>query len=755
MPQPPAALPADPTLVPYAAGILRIEGQSSIDRREAEREAALAANNNPVVVGLASHVRECWSQAYNARRTSGVEERMLKCVRQRRGEYDPEILAEIKKGGGSEIYMMLTSNKCRSAAGWLRDVLMGNKDEKPWTISPTPLPDLPPAIMQSIQSLAQQEAQQYMQVTQQPLGPRDMELVQQYVKDRVIANAKQRAKEACEQMELKMEDQLVEGGYQRAMVEFIEDIVTFPSAFMVGPIVRNKPQLKWVPTQNGDFEAQVSDQLTLEWERADPFMVYPAPHSTNVDDGYLIRRHRLTRSQLNAMLGVEGYSEDAIRTVLDEHGKGGLHEWLIIDSQKAQAEGKSVAAITANPEATIDALQFWGSVQGKMLVEWGMDEASVPDQAKDYPCEVWLIGQWVIKAQLNSDPLGRKPVYKASYEEIPGVFWGHGVADLCRDAQTQCNTAARSMANNMGLGATAQVAFNVDRLPSGEDLTQMFPGKVWQFTSDPYGSSAKPVDFFAVPMISGELMQIYNFFSSLADEHTGIPRYMAGDAAGSGALRTSSGMSMLMQNAGKGIKQVVANVDTYITTPLIDRLWYYNMKFGTDASLKGDIKVVARGANMLVVKETQQQRANEFLQIVLNNQYVAGIVGEEVVVDIIRENAKAIGLEDKLPSAEVIRARMYQQQQAAAQQMQAQQQFQMQMALAPSHEVEMERGPDGAVMGMKVIDKTPHVMGPAATPMGMGMPMQNGRTPQQIMSNPNQQTGGQPITDNFSPMRRH
>lgn len=745
-------MPADPTLVPYVAGIVRMEGQSSIDRREAAREAAAEANNRPVIQGLAAHVRECWSQAYNAKRTTKVEERMLQSLRQRRGEYDPEILADIKKGGGSEIYMMLSSNKARSAAGWLRDVLLGNKDEKPWTIDPTPLPDLPPSIQQSVMSLAVQEAQQFQQVTGQAVGPRDMERIQEYVRDRVVSNAKQRAKEACERMELKMEDQLVEGGFPRAMSEFIEDIVTFPSAFVVGPVVRNKKALKWVPSADG-FEAQVTDELTLEWERGDPFMMYPAPHSTNIDDGYLIRRHRLTRSQLNEMMGVEGYNDDAIRTVLDEHGKGGLHEWLIIDSQKAQAEGKSVAAISANPEATIDALQFWGSVQGKMLVDWGLDAASVPDDMKDYPCEVWLIGQWVIKAQINSDPLGRKPVYKASYEEIPGVFWGNSVMDLCRDAQMQCNTAARAMANNMGLGSGPQSVVNVDRLPTGEDLTQAYPYKVWQTTSDPYGSSAAPVSFFSVPMISGELMQIYMFFSNVADEHTGIPRYMAGDAAGSGALRTSSGMSMLMNNAGKGIKQVIANIDVNVTTLLIDRLWFYNMKYGTDPALKGDIKVRARGANMLVVKETQQQRLNEFMQLMLNNQYVSQIVGEEALVDIIRETAKGLGIADKLPPPEVIRARLYTAQQSAAQQMQAQQQFQMAMALAPSHEVEMERGPDGEIVGMKVIDKQQHVLAAPASPMGQGMPMQGGQQGPQVMSNPNQMTGGMPITDNFSPMR--
>lgn len=730
-----------------------MEGQSSIDAREARKAAATAANNRPEIQGLAGHVKSCWHAAKEAKEHA-VETRMLQSMRQRRGEYDPEVLSEIAKGGGSEIFMMLTSNKCRAAASWIRDVMMGTKGEKPWTVAPTPLPDLPPVIAQSVAALATQEAQQYEQQTGQMVQQQDMDRIAAYVKDRIVANAKKRAKEACERMELKMEDQLVEGGFQRAMGEFIEDIVTFPAAFIKGPVVRNKKKLTW--KQDGDgYEAVVADKLTLEWGRVDPFMAYPAPHSTNVDDGYFLERHKMTRGQINELIGVEGYSEDALRTVLDEYGKGGLKEWLSIDSSKAQVEGKSQSAIDSSPEGTIEALQFWGHVQGKMLVEWGMDEKSVPDQDKDYQCEVWLIGQWVIKAMLNPDPMGRVPYYKACYEEIPGTFWGNSVADLCRDSQSQCNTAARAMANNMGIASGPQVMFNVDRLPTGEDLTQMYPWKIWQTTSDPYGSSAKPVEFFAPAMIANELMAIYQFFSVQADEHTGVPRYMTGDASGQGALRTSSGMSMMMNNAGKAIKQVIANIDINVLQLAIERLHFYNMKWGVDKELKGDINIVARGANSLIVKETQQQRMNEFLQLALTNPIVNQIVGEEAIASILRVSAKQLDLDvDALvPPPEVIRARMQQQQQQAAAAQKAQQDFQMQMSLAPSHEVEMERGPEGEMIGMKVIDKQPHVM---QLP-GVAGPQQGGQgaNPAQTMSNPGQMTGGRPITDSFSPMRQH
>jgi len=723
-----------------------MEGNASI---EARRAAAVVANAQPVIQGLAGHVRRHWTINRDAKRQD-VEQRMLQSLRQRRGDYDPEVLAAIKEQGGSEIYMMLTSNKCRAAASWIRDVMLGQKGEKPWTITATPDATLPPSVEAATRKQAELDAQQFTQITGLPVGPEYVERDAALLFDRVKSHAKKQAAERMARMETKMEDQLAEGKFPRALGEFINDIVTFPGAVIKGPVVRKKKKLVWK-----DQKPEAEDVLTLEWARVDPFMAYPAPHASNVDDGEFIERHKLTRQSLNEMKGVEGYSDDTIDTVLSEYGKGGLSDWLDIDSAKAAAEGKSTSQVAQNTSGLIDALQFWGSVQGQLLIDWGLDKDTVPDPLKEYPCEVWLVGSWVIKATVNPDPLGRVPYYKASYEEVPGSFWGNGVPDLCRDAQSQCNTAARAMANNMGIASGPQVAVNIDRLPAGEDLTRMYPWKMHQFTSDPYGSSAQPITFFAPPLVASELMAIYRFFSEMADEHTGVPRYMTGDAVGQGgALRTSSGMSMLMQNAGKAIKQVIANIDLNVIELLVGRLWFYNMAYGEDPELKGDIAVVARGANSLVVKETQQQRINEFLQLALTNPVVNQIVGEEAIAAMLRVAAKNLDMDTDqiVPPPEVIRARVAAAAQAAQEKQARAEQFAMAMATAPSQEVIVEKGPNGEMIGMKIMDKQQHVLGApeGSPPAPTGLPGSDGSNPAQTMTD-----SGQGAVDNFSPPRTH
>jgi hypothetical protein len=644
-----------------------------------ERAAAQLANNDGVVQGFAALIRRQWTAARQAKEMT-AEQKMLKSIRQRRGEYDPEKLAVLVEQGSALIYMQLTSNKCRAAASWIRDVVVTTAEDKPWTIEPSPVADMPPNLIDEIMQIAQQ---QIAQMTQSGQSPTDMEVRSMLLalKEMGLSQIQDLARQQADLMSNKMQEQLLEGGWIRAFSDFIDDITTFPAAFLKGPVVRNRNKLKWLPDGQGGFAPDIAQELTLEWERVDPFHIYPAPDASNIDDGWLIERHKLSRGDLQALIGVEGYSDSAIRQVLEDYGRGGLREWIYVDTAQATAEGKATIGVATNPSELIDALQYWGSVQGKILLEWGMDETEIDDPLAEYPVEAWLIGSWIIKAVLNPDPLGRKPYYKASYEEVPGAFWGNSVADLCRDTQDICNAAARALVNNMGLASGPQVVYNVDRLPEGEKITQLYPWKVWQVTSDPQMGSQPAMQFEQPKSIAGELMAIYDKFSVLADEYTGIPRYMAGDSPTGGAGRTASGMSMLMGNAGKSIKQVIGNIDDRVIEQAINRLYYYNMRYGDDPTLKGDVKIVAKGASAIIQRETAQARQAQFLQTALGNQQVAGVIGQEGVASLLREVAKTLELntDEIVPPIPILKQRWAAQQRAQA--MQQQQQMEQQKAL--------------------------------------------------------------------------
>jgi len=649
-----AAAPPRPVSV---GGLVTLQSAASVidEMRRAHEATFQAQQSMPEVIGLAGYVRNCWVQAKQAKLV--VENEMVEAMQARKGEYTASKRAQLIQQGGSQIYMMVTSTKCRGASALLRDVVVGTGADKGWTLDHTPVPDMPPEEMEKIVAAVADEvfiaeSLQGVQVTEELIRQRLEQL-----HDDMQYMLEQEARKKSERMEKLMEDQLIQGGYLEAMAEFVDDLTTFKTAFLKGPVIRRKPVLTWAQQADGSYLPVVNYELVKEWVRVSPFDIYPAPWAKHVNDAWLIEKHKLTRGSLSAMIGVEGYSEAALRKVLDQYGDAGLHDWLSIDQQKAHVEGRDQSAITNS--GTIDAIEYRGTVSGKMLLEYGMKADKVPDPAKEYECEVWLIGPHVIKCTLNPDPLCRRGYYASSYECIPGAFWGNALYDLIRDCQDMCNGAARALANNLGIASGPQVGVNVDRLPVGEKIGQMYPWKIWQFKSDPMGNTTQPaITFFNPQSNAQELMAVYEKFSTLADEYSGVPRYMTGTEGTPGAGRTASGLSMMINNASKIIKQVLSNVDVRVTTQMLEDLHYHNMRYGTDPALKGDLRVKARGVLALTQKETAQVRRNEFLTVT-NNPADLQIMGIEGRSHLLREAAKDLDVDaDKIiPSIEAIKRR--------------------------------------------------------------------------------------------------
>lgn len=620
-----------PALIPVArASDLEAAAKRAVDQQK----------STPMVQGLAAHVRRRWEIMRDHKRQE-IEPRLTKCLRSRAMQYDPEKLREIRAIGGSEIFMGITSSKCRTATAWLRDALLGNGADKPWGLSATPIPEVPPEVQQQLQKIMQQNIAQFYAMGNEPLAPEELKQLASGMKDTAMRSMKEEAEKRVDRMEMKMEDQLIEGGFTKALYEFTNDIATFPYAVLKGPIPRRRKTMKYA--QGGMI---VSDVIRDEWERVDPFKFYWAPWGDDVNNMPCIEMHHLTREDIETMIGVEGYNEDALRTILMDFGIGGGFAWLDRDdSELEDATGKDFDDAT---DDVVAGIQLWDSIPGKMLIEWGMSEEEIEDPQMSYPCEVWMINNTVIKAVLNYDPLNRKPYYVTSFEKTPGRIDGNGVADLCMDAQNMCNAAARALANNMGIASGPQVGVNISRLPAGEDISQLSPWKIWQFRQSDYNDSSPPMTFFQPNSNAQELMAVFDRFMAIADEVSGIPRYMTGEHV-PGAGRTSSGLSMLISNAGKSIKQVIGNVDHDVLTPMLERQYQRNIRYAQDPDLVGDVQIVARGAMALVVKEAEAVRKNDFLRLILESPVAQEIVGAPGTAELMRDLASNLNMNvDKL-----------------------------------------------------------------------------------------------------------
>lgn len=675
-----AALAQAPAPTSMSNGLMQVMTGTQLAAQD--RKEAQATQSQAHITGMASHIRRAWEAAKRAKREP--EDRMMRNMRARQGIYEADKLEEIRRTSGSEIYMMLTATKCRAASALVRDLLTGSGSDKPWSIAPTSVPELPPEIMEQAKAEAT-EAVMPLYMQGPPPSPSQVQEIAIQIKERYENAMREEARAAVERMEDKMEDQLQEGKFLHALSQFIDDLAVYPSAILKGPVIRKKHTLKYVGG-SGPSSVKVTEEFVKEWERVDPTRFYPAPHAAGIEDGYMIEHHTLTVESLNELKGVDGYDDKAIDLVVEDHGRGGLQEWMSIQSEMAHLQEKN-STVNDSPEATIDALQYWGAVNGQMLRDWGMSEQDVPDTKKMYWVEAWLIGSYVIKAVLNQHPLGQKPYYMSSYEKIPGRFWGNSPADLVADCQAICNATARALVNNMSIASGPQVWVDVSRLPPGEEITAMYPWKIWQVDRDAASGAGAPIGFFQPETHAAELMGVYEKFAVLADEYSGIPRYMTGAEGTSGAGRTASGLSMMIGNAAKTIKQVVSNIDVDILTPLLEQLYYHNLQFSDDPDLIGDVKIVARGALSMQVKDAAAMNRNQFLQVTGNpiDMQIVGINGRAAIL---REQAKTLGInpDEVIPPMAELKRKQQVAEWMQMQAMQAQQQAAMGQQGAPGQQ---------------------------------------------------------------------
>lgn len=649
-------------------GVLRVIPGGALDRMDAEKaKAAVAAQeaakiDQTTATNLAGYIRSQYEMMRLHRNGgSGWTERLISSLRTFNGTYDANKLQEIRQFGGSEAYARITAAKCRGASSLLRDIYL--QSDRPWGLDPNPDPAIPENIMTSIEQLVRTEAQT-VTASGQPLDP-------DAFRDRLntlLAAARQASKKkAAAQSEIaedKIDEYLIEGGFYKALAEFIMDLPIFPFACLKGPVVRIVPSLSW---EKG--VAVTASKPRLFWERVSPFDIWWTPGASDIENASIIEKSRLSRADLNDLLDIPGYDVEEVRAVLDEYGRGGINDnWDSADSERAVQESRENPVL--NNSGMISCLEFNGNVQGRLLLEQGVSAKLVTDGLRDYMVQAWLIGTHVIKVQLSPSPRKRHNYFITSFEKMPGTPVGNGLTDIIADMQEAGNSTLRALLNNMAMSSGPQVVVNDSRLSSGEDGEQLYPWKRWHIEDDPVtGASQVPVSFFQPVSNAQELLMVYDKINSYADDLSAIPRYMQGNSA-AGAGRTSSGLAMLMQNASKILQTVAANIDRDVFEPLLTGLYDIIMMTDNSGLLTGEESVRVMGVAVAIQRETQRSRQLEFLQITANPIDVA-IMGPEGRAQVLRTVSEGIGMPgaEIVPSDDVLKER--QQKEAAA--MQAQQ----------------------------------------------------------------------------------
>ncbi len=609
--------------------------------RQREHDRALAPSEKKEST-LATYVRGIYAENRDYRVSSGVEELLLDNLRRRLGEYSPEKLQKIAAQGGSEIFAEITGVKCRNAESWLSDVFSPD-DEKSWSLNPTPVPEIPEEAKAQVEQLAIQFAQQKLleaeqagqQVTPQQaqqLAAESQPVIEKFLKDKLRKKTEQRVR----RMERTMYDQLLETGWDETIDQFLFDLTTFPTAVIKGPIIQLRKTRRWEIAAGGASELIVERTPVPVFRRVSPFDCYPSPMSEGAEGpGPFVERLHLTKSSLEDMKEYEGYDAAAIERVLAKIGtttdfpEGS--EPIDTDRRSIASSPQGVAEDAPTGADEIIGLEFHGFVTGSLLKDHKLEvdnDGKPLRNTRQYAAEVVLVGTELIYVSLNVDKLDRHPYSATSWSKVAGSFWGEAIPQLLTPVQDVCNAALRALVNNMGFSSGPQVAVtDIDRVPINEDLTDVYPFKLWQFTNENRMTS-DPVKFFAIPSNANELYSIYENFKKQADDDSGVPAYAYGNERAAGAGRTASGLSMLMTGASRGIKKVIRNAHRDVVRQCLVRLYDWNMQYLDDPEIKGDADIIAIGAVAVLSREQASTRRLELLTM-SNNPTDLAIFGRK------------------------------------------------------------------------------------------------------------------------------
>jgi len=593
---------------------------------EVMEEASPSIDEN----SLAGYILRKYSDYDSNRQSSGIEGEIEDSLRSFNMEYSDKDLSRIAAEGSSPIYVGITSAKCRALAALMKDILVGV--EKPYSIEPTSSPELPQEVTQKIAEyyakLGDVQEPKEGEESQALASIKEINEKQRDAEKSMLEEVRLMAVHAFSKIERQIDDNLQEGSFYKALSAVIADFSWSPTAILKGPIVTKRGRLSW---SNG--QPVVSEEFIFFNRRVNPLDFYPAP-----DQSSFIEKLRFSAKDINDLIGVPGYDEGVLRNAIER--PVGTQSVLnnSVDQEIVDNEDKG----GDTDEGEIQGLHWFGYVPVSVLTK---ENINVTGAIANVECI--MIGNEVAKVCVNDDPLGRHPYYFASFQRRPGSFWGTSLPKVMDSEQRLCNATVRALALNLGLSASPQCMITVDRLADDGDIDEIYGGKVWQVKSDPTGNSGRPLDFFNIPSNANELLAVFNRFLELADQTTGIPRYIYGGQTNmQGAGGTASGMAMLLEQSTKTIKDCIRHIDTGVIVPRVEQEFYHTM-LKSEGTYTGDISVVAIGSQSLTNKAAEQLKRNEFLKITANSkdQELMGVEGR---AELLRAMAKDLNLPENI-----------------------------------------------------------------------------------------------------------
>lgn len=616
----------------------------------------------PSMMALADRVMRQMRVNYDERSTNGINERLKYDVMAQTCSYDDKQKAFLSDIGINErIYSPVTSVKVRAAKSMLME-LVSYGEEAPFSIHPTPDPEVPEEIVTDTLQKVFGEIQQLESMLEGAgvgsVPPEVAEKMKSLVEKAMEVGFEEGegrkddvARSFAKGVEKRVLDAMVQGGYKQAVLKCLDDVCTYGTCVLKGPFLRNVAHNKVTEKKDGVRKIRrVVDSVPC-YEAISPVDCYPAPGAESVTDGPLCVRVRYTREQLwrfrsssasGRRKGDEGWRDEAVRKIMLERKDG-------VSLVEFPAD-ENVRTATAQPlddvhDCKYEGVEYMGYVDGYELLELGITVtmAGVKVLADEmYYCDVIVIGGEVVFCRIYDERIGC-PLSKGVFYSVPGSWWGESIADKLYADQSMMNNAIVALLRNMGFASSSMMWINdASRLvDKSEDAYTAEAGKVFAFTNSYAGQQAAgaPMGVLQIPSNAQELLRVAEYVNKQVDIDSGIPAFSEGTGGSNGgALRTAEGLRTYTEASSRGMKMVVTTFDQEITCATAQRT--ANMLMLQDVSIRGDIEVRPVGIMGKILRAQNDQARVQLFNLCLNSQVMQQILGVKGIVEMFRPSLK-------------------------------------------------------------------------------------------------------------------
>lgn len=583
-----------------------------------------------------------------------------RAIKQYEGDWDSDDLEKIQhalsmSGGNSDpIAVNITRPKTNIAIARMKDIQFPTGGDFNFYLKPAPLTEEQRAALQQDKP----DGQMQMAAAEANVPEQGMPSPKELVTAIQTANI-----ERCPAMERRLRSRMIYAEYGRKARLAIEDLCIKGTAVVKGPTIQNRKYKRYEgATTSKGKPVQVLNEVFIpepDVMRVDPLYFFPDPSARlpdEIEDAFEL--HPLSRTELIELSKNPAFITSQIKHVLDEEPDGTDIPDIVIRTSREKSSNNIYNRYWLR--------EYHGPIDKRVLFDAGMiTEEDFDDSIKQYTGEIWYCNKTIIRMSLSHiDGEDALPYGLTVWEKDPNSVFGHGMPYLLRDAQRTVNSAYLMLLDNASLTSGPQIVLNKEMIePASNDQDYgIEPMKVWFLTE--YGADVRQaMQFVDIPAQMEGISRIIDTAMQFADVESSTPLLQQGEVPSGN--NTTTGIAMIMSATNIIQKAASMNWDDYITKPLVQRFYHYEMQYGEDESVKGDYEIEVGGATERIEAQIRSQEIERMLGLAGTNPEFMLQVDPNKAFRALVDNTRT---GDVLRSLEEVEAERQKQEQAAQQQ---------------------------------------------------------------------------------------